>query len=54
MISKKVTPVNINVDEPFEENLSLEKEKESLEIKDENSNEKLGPHREQDIDLPER
>lgn len=52
-MSKMVTPVTINVDEPLEANLSLEKEKESLEIKDENSNGKSSPHHDEEIDLPE-
>ncbi|PWA57589.1 hypothetical protein CTI12_AA406030 [Artemisia annua] len=54
LMSKMVTPVNINVDEPFEANLCLEKEKESLDLKDENSNGKSSPHNdEEEIDLPE-
>nr|GEX08134.1 zinc finger CCCH domain-containing protein 53-like [Tanacetum cinerariifolium] len=54
LMSKMVTPVNINVDEPFEANLSLEKDKESLDLKDENSNGKSSPHNdEEEIDLPE-
>ncbi|KAI3739239.1 hypothetical protein L2E82_29638 [Cichorium intybus] len=53
LISKMVTPVTINVDEPLEANLSSEKEKESLELKDENSNGKSSPNHEEDIDLPE-
>lgn len=53
LMSKMVTPVTINVDEPLEANLSLEKEKESLEIKDENSNGKSSPHHDEEIDLPE-
>ncbi|GJS86461.1 zinc finger CCCH domain-containing protein 53-like protein [Tanacetum coccineum] len=54
LMSKMVTPVNINVDEPFEANLSLEKDKESLDLKDENSNGKSSPHNDdEEIDLPE-
>lgn len=54
LMSKMVTPVNINVDEPFEANLCLEKDKESLDLKDENSNGKSSPHNdEEEIDLPE-
>ena len=54
-MSKMVTPVNINVDEPFEANLCLDKDKESLDLKDENSNGKSSPHNdEEEIDLPER
>lgn len=55
LISKMVTPVNINVDEPLEANVKMEKEKESLDLesKDENSKEKSSPHHEQDDDLPE-
>lgn len=52
LISKMVTPVTINVDEPLEATSNLEKEKESLEFKDENSNGKSSPHHE-DVDLPE-
>ncbi|KAL4561576.1 hypothetical protein LXL04_033745 [Taraxacum kok-saghyz] len=49
-----VTPVTINVDEPLEVNLNLEKEKESLVIKDENSNGKSSPHHDdEDIIFPE-
>lgn len=54
LMSKMVTPVNINVDEPFEASLCLEKDKESLDLKDENSNGKSSPHNdEEEIDLPE-
>ena len=55
LISKMVTPVTINVDEPLEVNLNLEKEKESLVIKDEHSNGKSSPHHDdEDIIFPER
>ncbi|KAL4562002.1 hypothetical protein LXL04_034189 [Taraxacum kok-saghyz] len=54
LISKMVTPVTINVDEPLEVNLNLEKDKESLVIKDENSNGKSTPHHDdEDIIFPE-
>ncbi|KAJ9558219.1 hypothetical protein OSB04_012833 [Centaurea solstitialis] len=53
LLSKMVTPVTINVDEPLEAGPNLEKEKESLVFKDENSNGKSSPHHEQDVDLPE-
>lgn len=54
LMSNMVTPVNINVDESFEANLILEKDKESLDLKDENSNEKSSPlNDDEEIDLPE-
>ncbi|XP_071718118.1 zinc finger CCCH domain-containing protein 53-like [Rutidosis leptorrhynchoides] len=50
LISKMGTPLTVNVGEPLEANINKEKEKESLEVKDENSNEKSSPHNEQHID----
>ncbi|KAK9058076.1 hypothetical protein SSX86_022916 [Deinandra increscens subsp. villosa] len=52
LMSRMVTPVTINVDEPLEANLNQEKEKETLELKDESSNGKSSPRDEDDIDLP--
>ncbi|KAJ0611813.1 putative transcription factor C3H family [Helianthus annuus] len=54
LMSKMMTPVNVNGDEPLEANLNLEKEKETVELKDETSNGKSSPnHEEEEIDLPE-
>ncbi|KAL9994981.1 putative transcription factor C3H family [Helianthus debilis subsp. tardiflorus] len=53
LISKMTTPVNVNGDEPLEANLNLEKEKETIELKDETSNGKSSPNHEEEIDLPE-
>ncbi|MFS7905786.1 putative transcription factor C3H family [Helianthus anomalus] len=54
LISKMMTPVNVNGDEPLEGNLNLEKEKETVEFKDETSNNgKSSPNHEEEIDLPE-
>ncbi|KAJ0622991.1 putative transcription factor C3H family [Helianthus annuus] len=53
LISKMMTPVNVNGDEPLEANLNLEKEKETVELKDETSNGKSSPNHEEEIDLPE-
>ncbi|KAJ0792631.1 putative transcription factor C3H family [Helianthus annuus] len=54
LISKMMTPVNVSGDEPLEANLNLEKEKETVELKDETSNGKSSPnHEEEEIDLPE-
>ncbi|KAI7755009.1 hypothetical protein M8C21_021583, partial [Ambrosia artemisiifolia] len=53
LISKMVAPVNVNGDQPLEATLNLEKDKEALELKDENSNGKSSPNHEEEIDLPE-
>ncbi|KAI3827015.1 hypothetical protein L1987_01076 [Smallanthus sonchifolius] len=53
LISKMVTPVTINVDEPLEANLNMENKKETLDVKDETSNGKSSPHHEEHTDLPE-
>ncbi|XP_076939510.1 zinc finger CCCH domain-containing protein 53-like [Bidens hawaiensis] len=49
----KMASVTINGDEPLGPNLDLEKEKETLELKDENSDGKAIPNNEEELDLPE-
>ncbi|KAK1427759.1 hypothetical protein QVD17_16453 [Tagetes erecta] len=55
LISKMATRAIINGDEPLETNLNMEKEKETLEHKDETNNGKSSPREDEegDINLPE-
>ncbi|KAD5802872.1 hypothetical protein E3N88_14232 [Mikania micrantha] len=53
LISKMVTPITINGDEPLEPNLNPETEKEAMKLKDETGNGRSSPRDDEEIDLPE-